>query len=80
MKRSDTHLKDQNCSNTIFFTSVLLGAVREMLQPSSVEADNVVGTDYSQMAKDSGKNERGERLQVPGRMEQKRRQEGWAPQ
>jgi len=57
-----------------------LGAVREMLQPSSVEADNVVGTDYSQMAKDSGKNERGERLQVPGRMEQKRRQEGWAPQ
>jgi hypothetical protein len=55
----------------LFFTSVLLGAVQEVLQPSSVVADSVVGTDYSQLAKDSGKNERGEHLQVPGRMEQK---------
>lgn len=80
MKRSDSRRKDQNCTSTIFFTSVLLGAVREVLQPSSVEADSVVGTDYSQLAKDSDKNERGEHLQIPGRMEQKRGQEEWALQ
>ena len=81
MKRSDSSRKDQDCSNTFFFfTSVVLGAVREVLQPSSVEDDSVVGNDYSQLAKDSGKNESGEHLQVRGRMEQNRRQEGWAPQ
>jgi hypothetical protein len=57
----------------LFFTSVLLGAVREVLHPFSVEADSAVGTDCPQLAKDSGKNERGEHLQVAGRMEQKRR-------
>jgi len=76
MKRSDSGRKDQNCSNTFSFTSVVLGAVREVLQPSAVEADSVVGTDYLQLAKDSGKNERGEHLQIRGRMEQNRRQEG----
>jgi hypothetical protein len=78
MKRSDSRRKDH--SNTFFFNSVLLGAVREVLQPSSVEADNVVVTDYSQLAKDNGKNERDKHLQVPGRMERNRRQEGWATQ
>jgi hypothetical protein len=63
-----------------FFTSILLGAVREVLQPPSGEADGFVGTDYSQLAKDSGKNERGKHLQVPVRMEKNRRQERWAPQ
>lgn len=76
MKRSDSRRKDHNCSNTFFLASVLFGAVREVLQPSAVEADSVVGTDYSQLAKDSGKNERGEHLQIRGRMEQNRRQEG----
>ena len=80
MKRSDSSRKDQDCSNTFFFTSVVLGAVRKVLQPSSVEADSVVGTDYSQLAKDDGKNESGKHLQVHGRMEQNRRREGWAPQ
>jgi len=79
IKQSDSRRKDQNCNNTFYFTSVLLGAVREVLQPPSGEADSVVGTDYSQLVKDSGKNERDKHLLVPVRVE-KNRIQGWAPQ